>query len=57
MGALQKSDFMDGIVKLSGKLRFASWKVELREVESDEVGPVHFDRCQLACCSLDEMVY
>ena len=57
MGALQESDFMDGIVKLSGKLRFASWKVELREVESDQVGPVHFDRCQLACCSLDEMVY
>ena len=46
LATVQESDFMDGIVELFGELHFAIWDVELREVESDEVGPVHLDSCQ-----------
>lgn len=45
LAAVQESDFVDGMVELFGELLFAPWDVKLREVESDEVGPVHLDRC------------
>lgn len=57
LGAVQESDFVDGIVKLFGELLFASWNVELGKVQGDEVGPVHLRSLSVGVSFLDAMVY
>jgi hypothetical protein len=41
-GDLQEADFVDCIVELVRQLLFATWRIELREVESYEIRPVDF---------------
>ena len=57
LAAVQESDFVDGMVELFGELLFASWDVELREVESDEVSPVHLRLLLVGVWFLDTTVY
>lgn len=39
IGDVEEADFVDSIAKLVRELLFATWRVELREIERDQVGP------------------